>query len=83
MFIGRLGFLFSTMYAGLTSLILQVHAFITIALATLFLGERPSIFQFIWTGLAKKICWRAWLGGVSSRFLRFWRCLLPSKDRCR
>ena len=52
MFIGRLCFLFSTMYAGLTSLILQVHVFITIALAILFLGERPSIFQLIWAGLA-------------------------------
>ena len=40
MFIGRLGFLFSTMYAGLTPLILQVHVFITIALAILFLEGR-------------------------------------------
>jgi len=52
MFIGHLGFPFSTVYAGLTSLILSVHAFITIALAILFLGERPSVFQLIWAGLA-------------------------------
>jgi drug/metabolite transporter (DMT)-like permease len=52
MFIGRLGFLFSTKYAGLTSLILSVHVFITIALAILFLGERPSVFQLLWARLA-------------------------------
>jgi O-acetylserine/cysteine efflux transporter len=33
------------MSAGLASLALQVHVFVTIALAIAFLGERPSVYQ--------------------------------------
>lgn len=56
MFAGRFGFLFIAMRvglsAGLASLLLQVHVFITIALAVIFLRERPSIFQLSGAALA-------------------------------
>ncbi len=56
MFAGHFGFLFAAMFAGLSaglaSLLLQVHVFITIALAVIFLKERPSAFQIIGAVLA-------------------------------
>lgn len=56
MFAGHFGFLFAAMYAGLSaglaSLILQVHVFITIALAVVLLAERPSAFQILGAALA-------------------------------
>ena len=56
MFAGHFGFLFIAMRvglsAGLASLILQVHVFITIALAVIFLRERPNIFQITGAALA-------------------------------
>jgi O-acetylserine/cysteine efflux transporter len=56
MFAGHFGFLFIAMRAGLSaglaSLILQVHVFITIMLAVIFLRERPNIFQIIGAALA-------------------------------
>lgn len=51
MFAGHFGFLFAAMFvglsAGLASLLLQVHVFITIALAVVFLRERPTASQII------------------------------------
>jgi O-acetylserine/cysteine efflux transporter len=35
------------MSAGLASLALQVHVFVTITLAVVFLGERPSVYQLV------------------------------------
>ncbi|NNJ67525.1 MAG: EamA family transporter [Boseongicola sp.] len=56
MFAGHFGFLFIAMRvgvtAGLASLMLQVHVFITIALAMIFLRERPSVFQIAGAVLA-------------------------------
>ncbi len=56
MFAGHFGFLFAAMFAGLSaglaSLLLQVHVFITIALAVVVLGERPSFFQLSGATLA-------------------------------
>lgn len=47
----QFAFLFSGMHfgvsAGLASVALQVHVFVTIALATAFFGERPATFQLL------------------------------------
>lgn len=47
----QFAFLFSGMHfgvsAGLASVALQVHVFVTIGLATAVLGERPSVFQML------------------------------------
>ncbi len=56
MFAGHFGFLFAAMRAGLSaglaSLILLAHVFITIALAVAFLRKSPSAFQLIGAALA-------------------------------
>jgi O-acetylserine/cysteine efflux transporter len=47
----QFAFLFSGMYfgvsAGLAAVVLQVHVFVTIALATVFFNERPAVFQLL------------------------------------
>lgn len=52
----QFAFLFSGMRlgvsAGLASVMLQVHVFITIALATFFMGERPSPYQLYGSAVA-------------------------------
>ncbi len=49
--VGQFSLLFSAiklgMPAGLSSLVMQLQAFFTIALAVMFLGERPSVAQLI------------------------------------
>ena len=55
MFAGQFVFLFTGialgMPAGLASLMLQLHVFVTIALAVLFLGERVTVAQIGGAGL--------------------------------
>ena len=94
MFAGHFGFLFIAMRvglsAGLASLLLQVHVFITIALAVIFLRERPSIFQLTgaalaFTGIAFVATQRG--GDATTAGLAFvllaalsWGCLLYTSD---
>ncbi|WP_228779252.1 EamA family transporter [Methylobacter sp. BlB1] len=61
MFVSQLALLFSGMYAGTTagmaSLVLQVHVFLTVAPAVIFLAEQLSVWQIIGALMAFSGIW--------------------------